>query len=69
IFAERFGSLLKEKEIRQVELCRMAEERGMKLGKSQISQYVSGKTLPRVEILQDAMDRLEDFLRYYKQKG
>ena len=51
IFAERFGSLLKEKEIRQVELCRMAEERGMKLGKSQISQYVSGKTLPRRDML------------------
>ena len=29
----------------------MAEEKGIKLGKSHISQYVSGKTVPRKEIL------------------
>ena len=29
----------------------MAEEKGIKLGKSHISQYVSGKTIPRKEIL------------------
>ncbi len=51
MFADRFGSLLKEKNIRQVELLRLAEEAGMKLGKSQLSQYVSGKTVPRRETL------------------
>ena len=47
IFATRFGQLLKEKNVRQVELLHRAEEAGVKLGKSQLSQYVSGKTVPR----------------------
>ena len=52
IFAERFQELLKQKNIKQVDLIRIAEENGVKLGKSQISQYVSGKTLPRKDMLQ-----------------
>ena len=32
---------------KQADLIRMAADRGSKLGKSQVSQYVSGKTLPR----------------------
>jgi len=50
-FCERFSSLLKQKNIKQVDLLRLAEERGIKLGKSQLSQYVSGKTLPRKDML------------------
>ena len=52
IFATRLNELLQQKKIKQVDLVRMAEEKGIKLGKSHISQYVSGKTVPRKEILQ-----------------
>lgn len=51
IFAERLNALLKEKQIKQIDLVRMAEKKEIKLGKSHISQYVSGKTVPRKEIL------------------
>ena len=52
IFAIRLNELLQQKKIKQVTLVRLAEEKGIKLGKSHISQYVSGKTVPRKEILQ-----------------
>jgi len=52
IFATRLNELLQQQKIKQVELVRLAEEKGIKLGKSHISQYVSGKTVPRKEILQ-----------------
>ena len=52
IFSIRLNEVLKEKKIKQIDLVRMAEEKGIKLGKSHISQYVSGKTVPRKEILQ-----------------
>ena len=58
IFATRFGQLLKEKNVRQVELLHRAEEAGVKLGKSQLSQYVSGKTVPRRETLAFLADAL-----------
>ena len=50
---------------KQVDLIRLAEERGVKLGKSQVSQYVSGKTVPRADILRflaDALDVEADWL-------
>ena len=52
IFATRLNELLQQKKIKQVDLVHLAEEKGIKLGKSHISQYVSGKTVPRKEILQ-----------------
>lgn len=58
-FSDRLNVLLKEKGIKQIELVRMAEEKGIKLGKSHISQYVSGKTVPRKEILQFLAEALE----------
>ena len=58
-FADRLNSCMKEKQIKQIELVRMAEQKGIKLGKSHISQYVSGKTVPRKEILQFLADSLE----------
>lgn len=58
IFATRLERLLQEKNIKQIELVRLAEERGIKLGKSHISQYVSGKTIPRNDILQFLADAL-----------
>lgn len=51
VFGERLKTLLKEKNIKQIELVHLAEEKGIKLGKSHISQYVSGKTIPRKDIL------------------
>ena len=41
-----------QKNMKQIELVRLAEASGIKLGKSQISQYLSGKTLPRKDTLQ-----------------
>jgi len=58
IFATRLNELLQQKKIKQVDLVRLAEEKGIKLGKSHISQYVSGKTVPRKEILQFLADVL-----------
>ena len=52
IFAKRFHALMQEKNMKQVDLIHMAQEQGVKLGKSQISQYVSGKTVPRKDMLQ-----------------
>ena len=40
-----------ERELKQVDLLRIASERGQKLGKSQLSQYMSGKTVPRKGVL------------------
>ena len=50
-FADRLEYAMRKAGARQVDLIRMAEERGVKLGKSQISQYVSGKTVPRADVL------------------
>ena len=69
IFAIRLNELLQQKKIKQVDLVRLAEEKGIKLGKSHISQYVSGKTVPRREILQflaGVLDVEPDWLLVYK---
>ena len=52
IFASRFRKAMEQKNMKQVDLIRLAEASGIKLGKSQISQYLSGKTLPRKDTLQ-----------------
>ena len=53
--AQIFGSRLKEamaaQNTKQVDLIAQANALGEKLGKSQISQYVSGKTIPRKDTL------------------
>lgn len=58
-FADKLQNLMREKGIRQIELVHLAEEKGIKLGKSHISQYVSGKTIPRNEILQFLADTFQ----------
>ena len=58
-FASRLQASMQKKGIKQIELVRLAEEKGFKLGKSHISQYVSGKTLPRKEVLQFLADTLQ----------
>ena len=46
-FALRLKASMAQQGKKQVDLIRAASEQGVKLGKSHISQYVSGKTLPR----------------------
>lgn len=50
-FAERLKKAMNERGIKQVDLIRSAQEQGVKLGKSHISQYVSGKTVPRADMV------------------
>ena len=52
VFCLRLQEIMAERNIKQVDVVRAAQERGIKLGKSHISQYVSGKTIPRDNILQ-----------------
>ena len=59
LFSVRLKSLMKEKNIKQIELVHLAEEQGIKLGKSHMSQYVSGKTMPRRDILVFLANALE----------
>ena len=51
MFSKRLNEVMKEKGIKQIDLIRQAEEHGTRLGKSQVSQYVSGKTVPRTNVL------------------
>lgn len=50
-FAERLQDAMRQRRFKQVDLVREADKYGVKLGKSHMSQYVSGKTVPRAEIL------------------
>ena len=58
-FKDRLAATMDAAGIRQSDLVRMAAEKGAKLGKSQVSQYVSGKVTPR----RDVMALLADLLR------
>ena len=51
LFSQRLADAMKEKNIRQADLVRAASQSEIKLGKSHMSQYVSGKTVPRDNIL------------------
>ncbi len=50
IFAERLKEAMNRQGVKQVDLLRAAADQEVKLGKSQISQYVSGKAVPRENI-------------------
>ncbi len=50
-FADRLKKTMNERGIKQVDLIRSAQKQGVKLGKSHISQYVSGKTIPRADMV------------------
>ena len=58
-FADRLKYAMERRGIKQVDLIRTASERGIKLGKSHVSQYVSGKTVPRAEIIRFLADALD----------
>lgn len=49
-FALRLKEAMRRKAFKQVDLLNAAAESGKKLGKSQLSQYVSGKTIPRPDV-------------------
>ena len=59
VFAKRLSLSIKNRGLKQVDIIRDAEAAGIKLGKSHMSQYVSGKTIPRDRILQFLADTLE----------
>lgn len=47
LFSERLREAMNQKNCKQVDLIRLAEEYGIKLSKSQMSQYLSGRAIPR----------------------
>ena len=51
-FSARLKNAMAANGFKQSDLIREAAVRGAKLGKSQVSQYVSGKTLPRKDVLE-----------------
>lgn len=51
VFSERLKAAMKKQNLKQIDLVRAAQTQGIKLGKSHVSQYVSGKTVPRTDIL------------------
>ena len=58
-FADRLKLAMVRRGLKQVDLCRAAAGKGVKLGKSHVSQYVSGKTVPRADILHFLAETLE----------
>lgn len=59
LFAERLKIALDRKNMKQIDLVHRAQQKGVKLGKSHVSQYLSGKTMPRPEILRFLAATLE----------
>ena len=58
-FADRLKLAMDRRGLKQVDLGRAAAGKGVKLGKSHVSQYVSGKTVPRADILHFLAETLE----------
>ena len=50
-FAVRLRDAMSRRGFKQVDIVRAAEAQGLSLGKSHISQYVSGKTIPRQDTM------------------
>ena len=50
-FADRLRQAMAERGLKQADLVHGASARGEKLGKSQVSQYVSGKVVPRANVV------------------
>ena len=49
-FSNRLRQTMADRDVRQSDVIRASEMLGKKLGKSQMSQYVSGKTIPRRDV-------------------
>ena len=54
-FSNRLKAIMAEKNLKQIDVIRLVEsagkESGIKIGKSHMSQYISGKTVPRQDIM------------------
>lgn len=54
-FSERLRQIMREKDLKQVDVIRLAEKigkpYGIKIGKSHMSQYLNGKNVPRMDIM------------------
>ena len=65
-FADRLKLAMEQQGFKHVDLVHAALEQNVKLGKSHVSQYVSGKTVPRPELLHFLAETLqveEDWLK------
>ena len=51
VFSERLRASMARRGLKQTDMIRAAVELGGRLGKSQVSQYVSGKTVPRRDMV------------------
>ena len=51
LFTQRLREAMQLRGYKQVDLVRLAQMRDAKIGKSQVSQYLSGKTAPRASAL------------------
>lgn len=58
VFAERLNEAMRQAHLKQSSVIKVAQAQGRKLGKSQMSQYVSGKTMPRRDVLELLADIL-----------
>ena len=71
-FSERLSGAMGIRGLKQADLIHAATELGGRLGKSQVSQYVSGKTVPRpgvMELLARILDVSEAWLAGTSQEG
>ena len=71
-FSERLSEAMGLRGLKQADLIHAATELGGRLGKSQVSQYVSGKTMPRrgvLELLARILDVSEAWLAGTSQEG
>lgn len=50
-FSDRLKAAMRSANMKQTDLIHAAEAFGFKLGKSQVSQYASGKTIPRPDVM------------------
>lgn len=58
-FADRMRQAMTKRDLKQSDLIRIASQRNAHLGKSQVSQYLSGKVLPRPDSLKLLASLLE----------
>ena len=58
-FSKRLKEAMENQNMKQVDVLRAAQQAGIKLGKSQMSQYLSGKAVPRKGIGQFLADTLQ----------
>ena len=57
-FSDRLKSAMDKAHMKQTDLIHAAGALGYKLGKSQVSQYVSGKTIPRADVMAELAETL-----------